>query len=153
MDLKFCTVVLGTLLAVGCTSPYVQPNGPDVASLTFKNDAHARIEVKGFKVGSNCSGGVLRLTQNALQPSAQSQINVVPDQPFSFFFSYNVANKYCVMPGTFLPKAGQKYVASFGADGERCYVGMHVITAGGPVREGSFRLRKFTTFEDGAFCE
>jgi len=153
MNLKFCAVLLGTLSAVGCTSPYVQPNGPDVASLTFENGAPARVEVKGFKVGSDCSGGVLRLAPSALQPSEQSQIKVVPDQPFSFFFSYSVANKYCVMPGTFVPKARQRYVASFGADAERCYVGMQVITAGGPVKEASFRLRKFTTLEDGAFCE
>lgn len=59
------------------------------------------------------------------------------------------------MPGTFMPKHGQRYVANFRADADRCYGGMQVVTAAGPVKEPSDRLRKWTTtmWGDGAFCE
>lgn len=84
MNSKLSCALLALLAMAGCASPYIQPDGPDVASLTFKSDAPSRIDVMSFKVADNYSGGKLRFSGRPLQPGEQSEIKIIPDQTFSF---------------------------------------------------------------------
>lgn len=147
---------IATIFLAACAQPYVQPEGPDTASLTFVNLSHTDIEVLGFKVAENCSGGKLFFhKERQLFPGEQLAIAVAPNQLFSFSFMYHTASRYCFMPATFTPKQGGRYIARFTARRDKCYSSFAAIINDDEEKDPSFRPRKWRTpvWESGSFCE
>lgn len=151
---KTATIVVLSLLT-GCATPYVEPTG-SVVTLAIHNNAASNVTVQAFKVAEDCSGGKLKLTDGSKLAAGQSvDIKVKADEGFSFYAHYTSGNKYCLMPGTFTPKEGERYVARFMATQDKCYLGVLVVTPSGEKREPSFRLRDWRApfFESGSFCK
>ena len=153
------SIFLGALTLQGCVSPYIQPEGPDVASLTIKNNSHTRVNVFGFKNAADCSGGQLSLLPSPLPSPGEVTIKIKPDDPFSFIVSYNVfsgdKHYYCQVPATFVPRARGRYTVSFSTTDDKCLMPMTVQTASGEARESSYKLREFQKgmIQSDSFCK
>src|SRR5438105_6095518 len=120
------------LLFAGCATPYVEPTGPDTASLAIQNITTTEAMVQAFQVGEDCSGGKLKLNGDSkLVPGKDVNVKVKADQAFSFYVNYSRDSKYCLMPGTFTPKPGERYVARFGATKDKCYLAVLRMTPAG----------------------
>jgi hypothetical protein len=154
------SIFLGTLSLQGCVSPYVQPEGPDVASLSIKNNAYTSVNVLGFKNAADCSGGkVSFVPTNMLPTPGQVTIKIKPDEPFSFLIVYNLVRgshiTYCQLPATFVPRARGRYTVYFSTTEDKCFMPMMVQTASGEERESSYKLRQFQKafLETDSFCK
>lgn len=154
--MKKVSLVWVAVLLAACAKPYVQPAGTETASLKLVNTASSNVGLMGFNVADGCSGGKLHFNgKRHLSMGEETTVRVKANQPFSFAFLFNVGNKYCNMPATFIPQEGKNYVAKFAADSLKCYVGVALVDGANEKRDPTFKLRQWRTpmWEDGAFCE
>ena len=154
------SVLLLLVSLQACVSPYVQPEGPEVASLTIRNNAYSSVNVLGFKNAADCSGGKVGLLPNNVLPAAQEvTIKIKPDEPFSFLVNYNLfrgsQHTYCQLPATFVPRARGWYTVLFSTNEFTCFMPMMVRTSSGEERESSYKLRQFQKafLESDPFCK
>jgi hypothetical protein len=113
-----------SVILFGCASPpYIPPQRPDAAKLTFTNKTDHEVVLHGFENGEDCSGGTLSFNnRHELGPRENITISVTPEEQFSFlFFLVNQPRGYsCLMPATFTPKKGMEYSSAFELMSLRC---------------------------------
>jgi len=130
----------------------------DTAALTFQNRSVLDIGFQAFKVAEDCSGGKLSFAKDQLRPREEFSVRLQGGQPFSFFMAYSDVSmsglKYCIVPGTFTPKPGARYVARFAASETQCSMGLLAVTSAGETKEPSFKPRSWViaVWESGSFC-
>jgi len=158
MRLRNCAVVCASLALASCRTYYVEPMGQETAALTFQNRSALNIGFQAFKVAEDCSGGKLSFAKDNLRSREEFSVKLQGGQPFSFFMAFSDVSmaglKYCILPGTFTPKPGARYVARFAASETQCSMGLLAVTSAGETKEPSFRPRSWVkaTFESGSFC-
>ena len=123
MQLTKSVITLVLLMLIGCATTYVEPTGPDTATITFSNTSASDIGVQAFSVAENCSGGKVTFNKPRLFPREELNVRVKADQAFSFFFQFSLTTgngaKYCLIPVTFTPKQDRRYIARFSASDDK----------------------------------
>ena len=153
---KITAILMTTLLLSGCAQlQYVQPSGPNTASLTFENNSLKAAAIHGFEQNENCSGQSVAFRQNkGIQSKEKFEIKVKANQTISIAFtlgelSQSIGNRVevtnCVMVGSFTPSAGKKYFARFSDNPSSCYLAIVRKTASGEIEEPTYRQRQMTS--------
>jgi len=141
-----CAFLLAIISVIlfGCASPpYIPPQLPDAAILTFTNKAEIEVILQGFKNAEDCSGGRLNFNdRRKLGPGEKTTISIAPEEEFSFRF--HAANKPyfrygCLMPATFTPQEGIAYFSTFDLIDLHCDDDSHNTDLHYAKRLGSFR--------------
>ncbi len=159
MRLRSTVIILAPLLLAACASAYVEPQGPDTATVTIQNAGPMRLAIFAYKVAEDCSGGRPKIANTpALDPGQSVSFKVKGNDAFSFFAGFAqstlIKETNCFMPLTFTPRSGEKYIARFTVSGGKCYPAIVATTPAGERKE-AFRLRQLqmTMTEAGAACK
>ena len=159
MRLRNTLIILAPLLLAACASAYVEPQGPDTATVTIQNAGPMGLAIFAYRVAADCSGGRPKIANTPrLEPGRSVSFKVQGNEAFSFFAGFDHATltkeMNCFMPVTFTPRSGEKYVARFTLSGGRCYPAIVSTTPAGERKE-AFRLRELqmTMTEGGAACK
>jgi hypothetical protein len=165
MDILKKLLVSVPFLFMGCaTQNYVEPEGPETATLTFQNKSRSDIRLTTFKVAEDCSGGILTFTNNSILPAGKDlSIKVKANHPFSFRLYYtdnawHGFDKHCRIPATFTAKQGRRYIARFTYTDQKnliCYMSVLSISPAGESKEPTFRIRnqRVPFFDNGPSCD
>lgn len=118
MVARWCVMALLSVLFIGCatTGDFESSSHPDAATLTFFNKSAYPVRLGAFANGEDCSGGRLRFDdQKAIGFGKSTTVRIAPREKFSFYFHSTKPRLmyYCVLPATFVPRAGESYVATF----------------------------------------
>jgi hypothetical protein len=158
-------LLFSAILCVGCaTQNYVEPEGPDVATLTFQNKSDSDIWITAFKVPEDCSGGMLKFANNSTLPAGDElSVKIRANLPFSLWLFYSPKTLLglapsCRIPATFTPKPEHRYIARFISSREKssaCYFSIFAVSPTGESIEPTFRIRnrRFPFFDSGSFCD
>jgi hypothetical protein len=138
----------------GCASAvYVEPSGPTSASLRFENQGPPifgyELTAQTYTDPAACNGKLL--IASGLKRGVTHTVRVPADTQFTF--SLKAAGggasrgDACVLAGSFVPRAGVRYVAVFRAEERKCdvlFVRQDVTPAGARrnVDEPSYRARR-----------
>lgn len=163
---KLSIVVLFIGLAVSQLSAAKE----STAELTVTNSTSVRIGGHYFKDPDDCSGGRTGFLPNnaSLTPSQSATVTIDASEKFSMYLSTLdesdgigesdiIILRSCLVPFTFTPKPGQKYLVQFSATQpeDSCEVQVEVLTDQGPREESSLVRRQWQTpwTESGSFCK
>jgi hypothetical protein len=156
MKTRLIPLIVLCAVASGCAAiPYVPPPDPDAATVTFHNMSDTPIQLFGFVLAEDCSGGRVAFGSPDLAPGETREIKVYPDELFSFVFHYRAGELTCSTPVTFYARENGRYTAAFKDDASTCFFGVFVDRDGRERPELSFRARKsiMPNFEKSARCE
>lgn len=171
MRLRNTLIVLAPLSLAACASAYVEPQGPDTATVTIQNRGPIGLAIFAYEVAADCSGGRPKVANTPTLPPGQSvSFKVKGNEAFSFFAGFGEAKigvgtdaagnigtrireSNCFMPITFTPRPGEKYIARFTMSGGKCSPAMVSTSAAGERKE-SFRVRdwRMTMTGTGSAC-
>lgn len=163
-------LVLTPLLLSACVSQYVEPQGPDTATMTVQNAGTMNMTLFAYNVAADCSGGRPKLAPQPLPPGQSVTFKVKGNEAFSFFAGFGEwtvgvgrtptgkvgvehRETNCFMPITFTPRSGERYLARFIQSEGKCSPSI-VSTSQSGERKEPFRVRdlKITMSADAAAC-
>lgn len=118
MGARSCIMAFFSMLFIGCaaTGSFESSSHPDAATLTFFNKSIYPVRFGAFVNAEDCSGGRLRVNdQKEIGIAGSTAVRIAPGEKFSFYFYSRKPSvlSFCVVPATFVPRAGESYVAAF----------------------------------------
>lgn len=146
--------LLALAALVGCTSAvYVEPSGPTSATLRFENQGPPifgyELTVQSYADPAGCAGRLL--IASGLKRGVTHTARVAAETPFTFTLKATGGGASrgdaCALAGSFVPRAGMRYVAVFRAAERKCevlFVRQEITPAGTRrhVDEPSYRPRR-----------
>lgn len=152
---KFRLIILNKIIIVSISllvsqvvyaiKPYVPSGKVDAATLTIKNNASRKIELKSFSDPGECTGDLLEVSEDGIPVNGSVKIKIDPSKEFTFLVGYLFDHKLCRIPATFQPQSNANYEIIFSADEYNCYLPMSKVENGGSVPEKTYRVRQWLT--------
>ena len=150
--MRALSVVGAALLAACVPAAYVEPTGGDTAILRIENQTAAifgyELEADTYRDGMTCAGRLRLADAHAFPRGVSHSVHVAADAAFtlSFLGTGGGASRSdsCALAGTFMPRAGERYVAIFRSGERKCeLIFAHQQPGGGRrfAREPSYRER------------
>lgn len=150
MRLRFTLAVM----ALGACAPdaYVEPTGGETAILRIENDTAAvfgyELEADTYNDATNCAARLRIADARALLRGVPRNVRIRADTEFTLTFlgSGGGASRgdSCAVAGTFRPAAGERYVAIFRSNQQKCELVFAHLESGATrryAREPSYRER------------
>ena len=115
--------------AAGCaTDNYMEPSGSGTASLRIENQGPPifgyELAAYAYEDATTCRGRLL--IAGALKRGVMHRVRVAADAPFTFTLKAAgggaARGDACTLAGSFVPRAGERYVAVFRAEERKCEV-------------------------------
>src|SRR5881394_3261835 len=146
-------IALAFITLGGCAPlPYVEPAGEDTATLRIENQTAAvfgyELEADTYKDAATCAGRLRIADARALPRGVAHNVRVGAAAEFTLTFRGSGGGasraESCAVAGTFMPVAGERYVALFRSGQQKCELVFAHQQPGGArryAREPSYRER------------
>jgi hypothetical protein len=152
MHLLRLMLIFATCLVAGCATSYIEPNGADIATISFRNaSGKPDVLIQSFKVAEDCSGGRPNFKgKPRLKPNEEINVKIQADKDFTFIFGYGALTggagfeiEYCQVIATITPEKNWNYFARFLIADKKCYLRFEGESPNGDNKEVRVRYRKF----------
>lgn len=114
--------LVASLLLCGCArGAYVAPDGPDTARLLVHNGTGEMLPLDTFEDAGECSGR-LALARGGVPAGDVLTVRIAAGEPFTLTAHGSGGATYCTAAVTFVPAAGESYLAIFRLGGGKCFL-------------------------------
>jgi len=114
--------VAAALLLAGCVrSPYVEPEGANTARLTVHNATGEMLPLDTFEDGAECSGR-RALDRGGVPAGDVWTVRIHAAEPFTLAAHGSGGATYCTAAVTFVPAAGESYLAIYRLGSGKCSI-------------------------------
>ena len=146
-------VTLAVIALAGCApATYVEPTAGDSATLRIENQTAAvfgyELEADTYSDPVACAGRLLIADARSLPRGVSRSVHVAAGTPFTLSFRGTGGGasrgESCAVAGTFMPVAGERYLAIFRSGQQKCELVFAHQQSGGArryAREPSYRDR------------